>query len=36
VTVRNHWRAFAFIVSLMLAGFTVIPFLAAYAVANVG
>ena len=36
VTVRNHWRAFAFIVSLMLAGFTVIPFLAAYSVANVG
>jgi predicted MFS family arabinose efflux permease len=36
VTVRNHWRAFAFIVALMLAGFTVIPFLAAYSVANVG
>ena len=36
VMVRNHWRAFAFIVSLMLAGFTVIPYIAAYAVANVG
>ena len=36
VAVRNHWRAFAFIVALMLAGFSVIPFVAAYAVANVG
>lgn len=33
--VANHWRALAFIVSLMLAGFTVIPFVAAYLVANV-
>jgi len=36
VTVRNHWNAFAFMLALMLAGFTVIPFVAAYAVANVG
>ncbi|MEO8487080.1 MAG: MFS transporter [Betaproteobacteria bacterium] len=36
VLVANHWRAFAFVVSLMFAGFTVIPFVAAYAVANVG
>jgi predicted MFS family arabinose efflux permease len=36
VVVGNHWRAFAFVVSLMFAGFTVIPFIAAYAVANVG
>lgn len=36
VVVANHWRAFAFVVSLMFAGFTVIPFIAAYAVANVG
>lgn len=36
VTVANHWRAFAFVVALMFAGFTVIPFIAAYAVANVG
>ena len=32
----NHWRAFAFMLALMLAGFTVIPFVAAYAVTNVG
>lgn len=32
----NHWRAFAFVLALMLAGFTVIPFVAAYAVTNVG
>lgn len=36
VAVPNHWRAFAFMLALMLAGFTVIPFVAAYAVANVG
>jgi predicted MFS family arabinose efflux permease len=36
VMVPNHWRAFGFILSLMLAGFTVIPYIAAYAVANVG
>ena len=36
VTVANHWRALAFVVALMLAGFSVIPFVAAYAVANVG
>lgn len=36
VAVRNHWRSFAFVVALMFAGFTVIPFIAAYSVANVG
>jgi len=36
VSEGNHWRAFAFVLALMLAGFTVIPFVAAYAVANVG
>jgi predicted MFS family arabinose efflux permease len=36
VAVANHWRAFGFVVALMLAGFSVIPFVAAYAVANVG
>ncbi len=34
--VRNHRRAFAFTVMLMFAGFTVIPFIAPYLVANVG
>ena len=34
--VANHLRAFAFMLSLMLAGFTVIPFIAAYNVVNVG
>ncbi len=34
--VPNHRRAFAFTVTLMFAGFTVIPFLAPYQVANVG
>jgi predicted MFS family arabinose efflux permease len=34
--VPNHLRAFAFMLSLMLAGFTVIPFIAAYNVVNVG
>jgi len=33
---RNHLRAFAFTVVLMFAGFTVIPFIAPYNVANVG
>jgi predicted MFS family arabinose efflux permease len=32
----NHLRAFAFTVTLMFAGFTVIPFIAPYNVANVG
>ncbi len=32
---RNHWRAFALIASLMLAGFSVIPFLSPYMVHNV-
>jgi predicted MFS family arabinose efflux permease len=32
----NHVRAFAFVIALMFAGFTVIPFIAAYNVANVG
>ena len=35
VGVANHWRAFSFILALMMAGFTVIPFIAAYLVANV-
>ena len=34
--VPNHRRAFALNVALMFAGFTVIPFIAAYNVANVG
>jgi predicted MFS family arabinose efflux permease len=33
---RNHLRTFAFTVVLMFAGFTVIPFIAPYNVANVG
>ena len=36
VSVSNHWHSFAFVVALMFAGFTVIPFIAAYSVANVG
>jgi predicted MFS family arabinose efflux permease len=34
--VPNHRRAFAFTLTLMFAGFTVIPFIAPYNVANVG
>ncbi len=34
--VPNHLRAFAFTVALMFAGFTVIPFIGPYQVANVG
>ena len=34
--VPNHLRAFAFTLTLMFAGFTVIPFIAPYYVANVG
>jgi predicted MFS family arabinose efflux permease len=34
--VPNHLRAFSFTVVLMFAGFTVIPFIAPYNVANVG
>lgn len=34
--VGNHLRAFAFMVALMFAGFTVIPFIAPSMVANVG
>lgn len=34
--VGNHWRAFALIAALMLAGFSVIPFLSPYMVHNVG
>lgn len=33
---RNHWRAFALIASMMLAGFSVIPFISPYMVGNVG
>ncbi len=34
--VPNHLRAFALMITLMFAGFTVIPFIAPYKVANVG
>lgn len=34
--VGNHRRAFAFMITLMFAGFTVIPFIGPYYVANVG
>ena len=34
--VRNHLRAFGLMVTLMFGGFTVIPFIAPYNVANVG
>jgi predicted MFS family arabinose efflux permease len=34
--VRNHLRAFALMITMMFAGFTVIPFIAPYTVANVG
>jgi predicted MFS family arabinose efflux permease len=34
--VPNHLRAFAFMITLMFAGFSVIPFIAPYTVANVG
>jgi predicted MFS family arabinose efflux permease len=34
--VPNHLRAFAFMITLMVAGFSVIPFIAPYTVANVG
>lgn len=34
--VGNHWRAFALIGALMLAGFSVIPFLSPFMVHNVG
>jgi predicted MFS family arabinose efflux permease len=36
VGVANHRRAFAFTIALMFAGFSVIPFVAPYNVANVG
>jgi predicted MFS family arabinose efflux permease len=36
VGVPNHRSAFAFTITLMFAGFTVIPFIAPYNVANVG
>ena len=35
-TVANHWRAFVLIAALMLAGFSVIPFISPYMVRNVG
>lgn len=35
-SVGNHWRAFALIAALMLAGFSVIPFISPYMVKNVG
>src|SRR5207245_10226292 len=33
---RNHLRAFSFMIALMFAGFSVIPFIAPTMVANVG
>ena len=35
-SVPSHWRAFALSVSLVLAGFTVIPFISPYLVGNLG
>lgn len=35
-SVANHWRAFVLIGALMLAGFSVIPFISPYMVRNVG
>jgi predicted MFS family arabinose efflux permease len=35
-SVSNHWWAFALIAALMLAGFSVIPFISPYMVRNVG
>ncbi|MDF3030248.1 MAG: transporter [Moraxellaceae bacterium] len=35
-SVGNHWRAFALIAAMMLAGFSVIPFISPYMVRNVG
>jgi predicted MFS family arabinose efflux permease len=35
-SVANHWRAFVLIAALMLAGFSVIPFISPYMVRNVG
>lgn len=32
----NHWRAFALIAAMMLAGFSVIPFISPYMVRNLG
>ena len=32
----NHWRAFAFMVLLMISGFTVIPYITIFATANQG
>jgi predicted MFS family arabinose efflux permease len=34
--VRNHLRAFGFMIALMMSVFLVVPFIAAYTVANVG
>lgn len=34
--VANHWRAFALVAALMLAGFSVIPFISPFMVRNVG
>jgi len=33
---RNHWRAYAFMLLLMLGGFTVIPYIALYSTTNLG
>ncbi len=36
LTHANHWRAFAFMVLLMLGGFTVIPYITIYSTSNQG
>ncbi len=33
---HNHWRAYAFMLLLMMGGFTVIPFIALYSTVNLG
>lgn len=33
---RNHWRAYVFMLLLMLGGFTVIPYIALYSTVNLG
>lgn len=32
----NHWRAFAFMIAMMFAGFSLIPFMSPFLVANLG
>lgn len=33
---RNHWRAYVFMLLMMMGGFTVIPYIALYATVNLG